>query len=667
MIELKSQGNDFSLFYKNRKILEHSKKNPCITLGQGNASYKTYKHNFSSFKIRDRISQKNPLSEWKVKKESDSELIITFDNTLTIKFTVDQERLTCSFLCSDKDVNRFWISLNADAEEHIYGCGEQFSELDLRGEKVPLWVEEQGVGRGKDLITLLAQLHSGAGGNKYTTYFPQPTFVSSSNWSCHVETTCYAEFDFRNKVRHTLEIWEVPKKIIIDVQESAAETIGALSQYLGRQTKLPDWCYDGVWLGVQGGSEQIDRKLNDALKSGVKITALWAQDWEGIKITSFGKQLMWNWKYDQERYRGLPEYIKELKKKNVNFLGYINPMLDQEGDLYKEALEKDYLVKNPDGSVTEIYITTFPVGLMDLTNPEAVEWYKGIIKEHMIDIGLSGWMADYGEALPANAVVHSGESGESLHNNYPALWAKANQEAVEEAGKTEEITYFMRAGYTGSSKYSSSIWAGDQLVNWSFDDGLATVIPAGLSLGFCGIGHHHSDIGGFTSLVWIKRSKELFMRWADHCAFTQTMRTHESNRPDTNWQFNSDQETLDHFAKMSKIYVALKTYHKHLAMEYQERGLPPMRHPYIHYENDEVLHSLKYQYMYGEDLMVAPVIKPGKNKMKVYLPDDNWIYLWSGKSYGKGWHKIPAPLGKPPVFFREGSEFKKLFMEIKNI
>ncbi len=196
-----------------------------------------------------------------------------------------------------------------------------------------------------------------------------------------------------------------------------------------------------------------------------------------------------------------------------------------------------------------------------------------------------------------------------MHNHYPAMWARANFEAVSEAGRSDDIAYFMRAGYTGSSRYASSIWAGDQLVNWSLDDGLATVIPAGLSLGICGIGYFHSDIGGYTTVGWIKRSRELFMRWTEHAAFTQTMRTHEGNRPDSNHQFNTDGETLKHFARMSRIYTMLKDYHKHCSEEYQEKGLSPMRHPYIHYENDEVLHSIKYQYLYGRDLMVAPVYR----------------------------------------------------------
>ncbi|MEM9493446.1 MAG: TIM-barrel domain-containing protein, partial [Myxococcota bacterium] len=276
-------------------------------------------------------------------------------------------------------------------------------------------------------------------------------------------------------------------------------------------------------------------------------------------------------------------------------------------------------------------------------------------------------MADFGEELPPNAVMHSGRSGELAHNEYPVQWGRLNREAVEEAGKLGEIVFFMRAGYSHSSRYATAYWAGDQLVNWSFDDGFATVIPAGISLGFCGIAYYHSDIGGYTTVAWIKRGKELFMRWCEQAVFTPIMRTHEGNRPESNVQFDSDDELLEHFARMSRIYVHLKDYHRALGREYSETGLPPMRHPYIHYEDDSTLHALKYQYLYGRDLMVAPVCRPRRRKVRLYLPDDEWIHLWSGQTYSGGWHDVAAPLGQTPVFYRANSEHRELFAGVPGL
>ncbi|MGB4270365.1 MAG: alpha-glucosidase, partial [Spirochaetota bacterium] len=132
-------------------------------------------------------------------------------------------------------------------------------------------------------------------------------------------------------------------------------------------------------------------------------------------------------------------------------------------------------------------------------------------------------------------------------------------------------------------------------------------------------------------------------------------------------QFDSDKETLQHLAKMTKVHTTLKPYFEHCKDEYHTDGLPLMRHPYIHYPNDEKLHSLKYQFLLGCDLLVAPVYKKGKKKWKVYLPDDKWVHIWSGKKYNGGWITVDAPLGQPPAFYRENSQFKTIFEAIKDI
>jgi alpha-glucosidase len=208
------------------------------------------------------------------------------------------------------------------------------------------------------------------------------------------------------------------------------------------------------------------------------------QDWVGKRITWFGKQLFWDWRYSQELYPDLPALIKELSHKNIKFLGYINCFLTTDGDLYKEASQKGYLVKDKTGAVRHIVTTAFPAGVIDLTNPQACRWIKDVIKKNMIDLGLNGWMADFGEYLETDTQLYSGESAELFHNTYSVQWAKVNYEAIKEAGKLVILYFFTRAGYTGTSQYSLLIWAGDQLVNWSKNDGLASVIPAGISSGF---------------------------------------------------------------------------------------------------------------------------------------------------------------------------------------
>lgn len=648
MMELRQSRDRVEVVYGGRVILCHSAEQPLLTLGLGRGRY-NMRH--GSFKIRDQVQERTTLTKC-TPAQTQGKITLNFGQA-----TVYLEQVGCGvkLTFTAPGYNRLWMNLPATGEEAVFGCGEQFSRLNLRGSKVPIWCQEQGIGRGRDLITLLAELTHGAGGAWHTTYFPQPTFITTANRFCHVEATAYLEFDFTNSHRHQVHCWEIPQAIFLGSAEDPPQLLQDLTNLLGRQPALPDWANDGAWLGIQGGRDLAQAKLDSFQAAGGKVAAIWCQDWQGIRMTSFGKQLMWDWRQDQQLYPGLSQWTDDLKQQGIRFLGYINTFLALEGELYCEAASRGYTVKHPDDGEYHVQITDFPAALLDLSNPEARAWIKGVIKEKMLGVGLSGWMADFGEYMPVDAVLHSGESGETFHNKYPAIWAQVNREAVEEAGRSGDVTFFCRAGYSGTSAHAPLIWAGDQLVNWSLDDGLASVIPAAISSGLSGIGHHCSDIGGYTTIGWIKRGKELFMRWAEQAAFSAVMRTHEGNRPDVNHQFDTDRETLEHFARMSRVHVALKPYLRLTMADYQECGLPVIRHLWLHYDDDSTVYDLKYQYLLGRDLLVAPVVKRGAKRVQVYLPRDQWIHLWTGKEYMPGWCHVDAPLGFPAVFQRKAA------------
>ncbi len=663
MLECHESGSVFSISFNNHLIAVHDEENPFIHYGHGKGEI-SIAHGMYHFKKKKIISKRSPAYFFLEK--SENRIVISFDDIITVTAEVVDNRLHFSFVCSDPTVNRFWINLKATPGESIYGCGEQFSKQNLRGSRVPLWTSEPGVGRGHDIVTIGANLHSGIGGAWHHTYFPQPTFLSSENWFCHAVASAYMEFDFKKKEVHSLFFWEVPERIVLGVCESAVETFGLLSELLGRQPALPEWVYDGMWLAIQGGRDIVEKKVDAAIDAGIRIGGVWAQDWQGVRMTKFGYQLMWNWEYDPDLYPELPAMIEGLHEKGIRFLGYNNPFLAEDGLQFSEASDKGYLVKTRDGGDYITYTTTFPVGIVDFTNPEAREWFKNIIKEKMIGAGLDGWMADFAEYIPPDGVLFDGDPY-LYHNRYPAEWARLNREALEEAGKLGEVVFFTRSGFTGQSRYSTMMWGGDQLVSFHKNNGFPTVIAAGLSAGVAGMGLFSFDIGGFISIAHIRRSGELWMRSAEMAAFTPVMRSHEGINPVANIQFDSSEEILQHLARMTEVYVALKPYHKALTAEYRETGLPPMRYPWVHYENDQRLHDLKYQYLYGRDLMVAPAYRRRQRRRRVYLPEDRWIHLWSGKEYSGGWHRVEIPLGEPAVFYRAGSADAELFQEIGKI
>lgn len=654
----------FSVVYKGLPLIKNSQKKPFLFAGTGAAQY-SISHGMFTIKEQSRAVQ--PIADWAASKKNETtiELVSKQFGTLLIEDTDDM--LVISFN-SNAAFNRVVLNLEALPDEYVYGCGEQYSYFNIRGKKVPIWVQEQGVGRGCNAMKYAADIAAhGAGGNKFTTYYAMPVFISSRHYAVIADTDAYSLFDFSHKKVTRLEFWQVPRTIKIIAKKQMNELVSAVAKTCGIQPKLPDWVFDGFILGAQGGTEKALDKLAKLEKAQAALAGLWIQDWEGNRVTSFGSQLFWNWMQNEELYPHLEKTIAQLKQKGIRVLGYINTFLALEGSLYKEASQKSYCIKKKDGSDYLVTITTFPAALLDLTNPAAVSWIKEVIKKYMIGIGLSGWMADFGEYMPTDAVLHSGESPELVHNRYPALWAQVNYEAVQESGKADEVFFFCRSGYLESQRYAPAFWAGDQLVNWYKDDGLPSIIPAALSLGMCGAGQFHADIGGYTTVGWVKRSRELLKRWTELGMFMPVMRSHEGNRPAVNVQPYSDDDLAVFTSRCSKIYKTLKPYATALRDEYQNTGLPYIRPLFMHYPLEKRNWLLGYEYLYGRDLLVAPVIRKGKKRMHVWLPDDTWVHLWTGKVYKGGFALVDAPLGYPPVFFRKGTSWQALFEQVSKL
>ncbi|UJF18435.1 alpha-glucosidase [Vibrio sp. SS-MA-C1-2] len=672
-MKLSYSDNHLTITHKNNTVFSHSTDAPAIFLGVGEGNFDMYRGNFD---ITDYVVERTALRQFKVEEiENDGKVsysISFFANSnVALNLLVSEtkeERLKVAFEAADKTFNRFWFRVAATEEEKVFGCGEQLTYFNLRGKNFPLWSSEPGVGRNKNsYVTWQADVHDKAGGDYYNTNYPQPTFVSDKKYFCHLETTAYADFNFTNDGFHELQCWDIPQYLLLGSEETFVELMTNITDHFGRQPALPDWVYNGVILGIQGGTDLTFEKIQQAKDADIELAAVWNQDWQGIKMTSFGKRLQWDWQWNKALYPELDTKIHQLKEDGVRFLGYINPYVLEDFPLYNEAKALGYLATKEDGSKYVVDFGEFYCGVVDFTNPDACEWYKGVIKTNMIDFGLDGWMGDFGEYLPTDCSLSNGVSAEIEHNKWPYRWAKVQHEAIEESGKTDDILFFMRAGGAGIQGYCHTLWAGDQSVDWCIDDGLASVIPAALSSGLMGNGIHHSDIGGYTTLHGMKRDKELLQRWFEMAAFTPIMRTHEGNRPGDNHQYDTDAETLAHTSRMSKMYKHLKPYIKAAVEENAAKGIPVQRPLFMHYEQDSEAYDIKFEYLFGRDLLVAPVYNQGEVEKAVYLPDDEWVHVWTGDTYTGGHITVDAPIGQPAVFYRKDSEHVELFKALNNI
>ncbi|WP_457093500.1 alpha-glucosidase [Microvirga sp. P5_D2] len=665
-IQTTPKGFDFLL--DGRHILRHRGDAPCLFVGHGEARMDMYRGNFD---IEDYVVERVPLAHAVV---SGSEIAFSAAAGQPVRIILnlsgDGRNAVVAFHAPDHSINRIWLRVEAEVGEHVWGGGEQMSYFDMRGRHFPLWTSEPGVGRDKTTdITFKSDVTGKSGGDYWNTNYPQPTYLSSRRYAMHVETTAYSAFDFRRNGFHEIEVWAVPERIEITARPTFLSLVEAMSERFGRQPPLPEWVYGGAIIGLKDGANSFER-LNKFIAAGTKVSGLWCEDWVGLRHTSFGARLFWDWKANDDRYPDLRQRMTELEGRGIRFLGYVNPYLAVDGSLFPEADAKGYFATDADGKTALVDFGEFDCGVVDFSNPEAAEWFaERVIGQNMLDFGLSGWMADFGEYLPIDVHLANGVDAKLMHNAWPTMWAEVNARAVKSRGKTGETLFFMRAGFTGVQKHCPLLWGGDQSVDFTRHDGLVTVISGALSSGLLGNAYHHSDIGGYTSLFGNVRTAELLMRWAEMGAFTAVMRTHEGNRPGDNLQIDQDEQVLSHFARMTQVYVHLVPYLKSLVAEASTHGLPVQRPLFLHFEDDARTYAIQDAYLYGSDLLVAPVWRAGKAEWTTYLPRGaEWIHVWSGESFAGGEEVIvQAPFGHPPVFYRAGSKFAELFAGLRTL
>jgi alpha-glucosidase len=571
------------------------------------------------------------------------------------------------------EVNRIRLVAGSVAEEAIFGFGQQLTYFNQKGFVLPILVQEHGVGRGQPVVTeIIDRLANRGGGTPFVTEAPVPHYLTSRLRSLFLENTEYSTFDMRQPDQIEIKVWSATMTGRILYGRTPLDLVEAFTEYTGRMRELPDWIHQGVILGTQGGTDVVRGKVDTANKAGIPLAGVWLQDWPGVRVTSTGRQLWWNWQLDETYYPGWKQLVADLERQGARMLTYINPFLSTEeghNSLYTEALAKGYLVRKADGTPFLNRNTTFSAALIDLSNPEARTWIKGVMKREMIEkAGASGWMNDFGEALPFDGKLHNGADPAVWHNRYAQEWARVAREAIEEAGRGDDIVFFDRSGFTQSPGAATLFWLGDQIQNWSEYDGIKTAVVGMLSGGISGASLIHSDTGGYSAfkldvagreIPIIARTPELMMRWAELNAFTAVLRTHEGLVPAISAQFDSSPELLAHTARFAKVYKGLASYRKRHVAAAAAQGYPLTRHLFLHYPDDRNTYGLRYQYLLGPDLLVAPVMDKGATSLEVYWPEGaEWVDLWTGASAGRAgeWTRAPAPLGRPAVFLRKGAE-----------
>lgn len=576
--------------------------------------------------------------------------------------------LALTYTAADPSTNRLSLAFSCAAADRFLGFGAQADGVDHRGHTVALWTSEPGIGKQMtddeypDVWFLV--------GTRHASSFGLPTWTSNRGYQGLVGSDARSVFEVCSKRDDVfrIEVWSNKFTLWLYEGSPATAVSRATRTVLGRPLRPPPMAF-APWNDAVFGPAEVRRVAALLRDNHIPSSAIWTEDFRGGTDEPSGYRLVEEWDTDRTLYPDAEALAAELQDGGFAWQAYFNTFVVDDTRISAEAKDGGHLVGSPDGGAYLFSGVTFkPTGLADLSRPETREWVKGYLRR-ALDVGFSGWMADYGEWLPHDAVLASGEDPLQAHNRYAREWSRLNQEVMDErAADGHQRTFFARAGWLGSNAVTPVVWAGDQRTSFQKDDGLPTVIPMGINLGLAGVSMYAHDVAGYQSATNPPSTKELFFRWVSLGALTPVMRTHHGLDARHNWKLDSDAETLAHYKRWAQFHIQLYPYLDAHSAEAEATGVPIVRGLPLMAPGDERGWTLSDEYYLGGGLLVAPVVEEGAVSRSVYLPAGEWV-SWDGATRVTGPIDVmvAAPLGELPIFLRKGTCIPRLPSRVETL
>ncbi|MGA9062617.1 MAG: TIM-barrel domain-containing protein, partial [Terracidiphilus sp.] len=500
--------------------------------------------------------------------------------------------------------------------EGIFGLGERFDSFNQRGKTLTLWQ-----------LDAWDSLYRG--GLENQAYKPIPLWHSSTGYSVFWNSSYELRADFGNAQQDRYRV--VAHGPIFDLYLWPGDWKDVLVEYTsltGKPLLPPAWAFE-PWMGGGGGRWARDRD-----KSPAQTMLDVASEFRRLDIPHSAIYAEGQGSSDPLLYRRLdPWQIRVLTWGRSEPLGWTNEQIRRA--LPDVPAARLPLMRVKDGSVYgfsagHILANQFPY--FDFTDPASFALLRAYWAPHL-DLGVAGTMVDFGDLVPRNALFHDGSTGEQMHNWYAHLYHRSMHRLFEER-RGDDYVLFARGGAPGSQADVSQM-AGDHASNFR---GLDESIAGGLSIGVSGFSNWGVDVGGYEG----KPDEEVYQRWIEFGAFSPLMRFH-GTQPREPWFYS--QASVAVYKKYAWLRENLLPYIYGTAQETHATGVPLMR----------ALPALADdEYMFGDDLLVAPVHTPGERRI-VSLPDGNWTNLFTGLPASPGKNEQHVPLDAIPVFLRAGA------------
>ena len=500
------------------------------------------------------------------------------------------------------------------ADEMIFGCGESATGLNKAGQKVNLFVTDP---QGPETDQM---------------YKPIPFFMSNRGYGMFMHTSAPVTCDFGATYIGLNKMFMGDENL--DLFVFFGEPKDILDEYtdlVGKPGMPPLWSF-GTWMS---------RITYFSEKEGYDVAANIRKNKYPCDVIHFDTgwfDVDWqcDYKFSENRFQNPQQMLKDLRSQGFHVCLWQLPYFTPKNRYFSELIEKDMYVKNGNGELP------YEDVVLDFSNPETVKWYQDKLAG-LLNIGVSAIKVDFGEAAPLNGIYASGKSGWYEHNLYPVRYDMAVSEITKKLHN--ENIMWARAAWAGSQRYPLH-WGGDAATT---NTGMLGSLRAGLSFGLSGFSFWSHDMGGFVKST----PEDLYCRWIPFGFLTSHTRAHGAP-PTEPWLYDS-KRVQDVFRKSAEMKYRLMPYVYAQAKECTEKGLPMLRALFVEFPDDPGAWKVDDEYLFGSQILVAPLLESGMTGRTVYLPEGKWIDYQTEKVYEGGWHRIEA--GSLPIIMlvRDGS------------
>jgi alpha-D-xyloside xylohydrolase len=524
----------------------------------------------------------------------------------------------------DGRVAAYHDSFLAAADEHFVGFGEKFTTLDKRGQRALMWNFDA------------------FGAESDRSHKSVPLYLSSRGYGLLVDSGLPTEFDVCQSTHSCVQVL-VPDDLI-DYYVLAGPTPGEVLERYDRLTCRPllppKWAF-GTW--VSSGF-YVDSQA-EVLARAARIRQL-GMPCDVLHLDCYW-QVAGHWsdmRWDSRQFPDPAGMLASLAEQGFRVCLWTNPYISHLSPAYAEAAAAGYFLRRADGSpyLADVWHGSHPpCGIVDFTNPDAVEWFTGLLRP-LLEQGVAAFKTDFAEGVPADAVAANGMTGVELHNVYALLFNDVVARVTREVAGHGMV--WARSSYLGGQRHSAQ-WSGDSTASYP---AMGSTLRGGLSHGVSGVPFWSHDVGGFHGTP----TPDLYVRWAQFGALSPLVRFHgtTSRLP---WDFPD--AARDAAIEALRLRYRLLPYLYAAAVAAARTGEPMLRALLVDSPDDPAAWSADLEYRLGPDLLVAPMIDPTGTRA-VYLPDGDWVDFWTGEVHAGGRYRtVTTPLERVPLFVRHGA------------